>query len=220
MMRSQLDRQLGALKERLLEMGALCSRAITLAAEAMDNPREEQISQVDALEEEIDQMERAVEALCLKLLLRQQPVAGDLRRVSAALKMITDLERIGDQAADIADILPFLKGQAGEERRVLRQMAGAAAEMVAGGVAAYAEQDLALAKAVAARDDEVDGCFDRVKGELIELISKEREKGAYALDLCLIAKYFERIGDHATNVAEWAGFSITGVHQKLDFESG
>ncbi len=211
-MRSQLDRQLAVLKQQVLKMGALCSRAIALTAQAMDDPQAGRIAQVDALEMEIDQMERDVEALCLKLLLRQQPVAGDLRQVSAALKMITDLERIGDQAADIADILPHLRGQAGQ---VCQQMAQAVMEMVEGGVTAYAEQDIELARAVADLDEQVDRCFDRAKQELIELISQQREKGEYALDLFLIAKYFERMGDHATNIAEWAGFSITGIHRKL-----
>lgn len=211
-MRSKFDQQLATLNQELIQMGAMCQQAIALAARALTTGQIDLIEQVDALEAEIDQMERDIETLCLKLLLQQQPVARDLRQVSAALKMITDMERIGDQAADIADILPFLQGRTGEECQPIHLMAQATIRMVTESVNAYVRQDLDTAQAVIDHDDVVDDYFDQVKSALIELIAQEKEKGEYALDLFLIAKYFERIGDHATNIAEWVKFSVTGIH--------
>ena len=161
----------------------------------------------------IDQMEREIESVCLKLLLQQQPVAKDLRVISAALKMITDMERIGDQAEDIAEIIPFLNGRTGEECHDIRLMAEATIKMVTESVDAYVKQDLEFAKSVSDYDDVVDDAFDRVKQSLIKMISENTADGEYALDLLMIAKYFERIGDHAVNIAEWVEFSVTGVHK-------
>lgn len=160
----------------------------------------------------LNKMERDIETLCLKLLLRQQPVAGDLRQISAALKMITDMERIGDQAEDIAEIIAFLNGRSGAECGDIDKMAKAATKMVTNSIEAFVKRDVELAKEVIAQDDIVDDYFNRVKQDLIERISSDPSDGEFALDLLMIAKYFERIGDHATNIAEWVMFSVTGVH--------
>ena len=157
-------------------------------------------------------MERDIETLCLKLLLRQQPVAGDLRQISAALKMITDMERIGDQAEDIAEIIAFLNGRSGAECGDIDKMAKAATKMVTNSIEAFVKRDVELAKEVIAQDDIVDDYFNRVKQDLIERISSDPSDGEFALDLLMIAKYFERIGEHATNIAQWGMFSVTGVH--------
>ena len=176
-------------------------------------PRAAQKSQAVApIDNEIDKMERDIETLCLKLLLRQQPVAGDLRQISAALKMITDMERIGDQAEDIAEIIAFLNGRSGAECGDIDKMAKAATKMVTNSIEAFVKRDVELAKEVIAQDDIVDDYFNRVKQDLIERISSDPSDGEFALDLLMIAKYFERIGDHATNIAEWVMFSVTGVH--------
>ena len=151
----------------------------------------------------------------MKLLLQQQPVAGDLRKISAALRMITDMERIGDQAEDISEMIGFLGSRQAENADLLRDMAEAAIGMVTGSVDAFVRSDLALAEKVVRDDDIVDDYFDKVKHKLIEKIAKAPDDGEYALDLLMIAKYFERIGDHAVNIAEWVIFSVTGVHKEV-----
>ena len=158
-------------------------------------------------------MEREIESICLKLLLQQQPVAKDLRVISAALKMITDMERIGDQAEDIAEIIPFLKGKTGAEFDDFKLMAEATCKMVTDSIDAYVRQDVKLAKSVLEHDDIVDDAFRKMKDTLIKMIADNNADGEYAIDLLMIAKYFERIGDHATNIAEWVEFSVTGVHK-------
>ncbi len=212
-MRSRFDEQLALLNRELIEMGALCEEAIALAAKALTDGDTALAARVAPVDSEIDRRERSIESLCLKLLLQQQPVAGDLRQISAALKMITDLERIGDQADDIAEIIRFLNGRTAENAEDLREMARAAIRMVTESVDAYVRRDTALAEKVIADDDTVDDCFLRVKGQLIARIAECPNDGEYALDLLMIAKYLERIGDHATNIAEWVIFSITGVHK-------
>ena len=211
-MRSQFDKQLAQLHRELIEMGALCEQAIALAAQALKEGDAALAGQVSGLERDIDRKERDIENLCLRLLLHQQPVAGDLRQISAALKMITDMERIGDQAEDIAEIIGFLNGRSGEECAFVGHMARAAISMVTLSVDAYVRRDTALACEVIARDDVVDEDFRHVKAALIDWIAKRPEDGEYALDLLMIAKYLERIGDHATNIAEWVVFAVTGVH--------
>ena len=213
MMRSRFDGQLALLNKELIEMGAMCEKVIALAARALMDGDTKLAATVIPMDGEIDQLERDIESICLKLLLQQQPVAKDLRQISAALKMITDMERIGDQAADIAEIITFLNGRSGEECAFIDEMARATIRMVTGSVDAYVKQDTALAERVIAHDDVVDDYFDRVKHALIDLIAKRPEDGEYAVDLLMIAKYFERIGDHATNIAEWVVFSVTGVHK-------
>lgn len=168
---------------------------------------------VHPLDGEIDQKERSIESLCLKLLLQQQPVARDLRQISAALKMITDMERIGDQADDISEIIPFLNGRTGGECEYIAEMARAAIHMVTESIDAYVRRDIVLAHAVIEYDDIVDDLFNKVKQSLIDMIAKNPQDGEFAIDLLMIAKYFERIGDHATNIAEWVEFSVTGMHK-------
>ena len=211
-MRNRFDQQLERLHVELIQMGALCEDAISAAAEALLKADASLADAAEEAERELDRQERAVEDLCLKLLLQQQPVARDLRQISAALKMITDMERIGDQAEDIAEIIGFLQGRSGEECAFVGHMARSAISMVTGSVDAYVRRDTALAREIIARDDVVDEDFRKVKAELIDWIARRPDDGEYALDLLMIAKYFERIGDHATNIAEWVVFAVTGVH--------
>ena len=210
-MRNYYNEQLERLHEELIKMGAACEEIIALAAQSLTaySPElEEKTSQVGA---EIDESESAIESICLKLLLRQQPVAGDLRQISAAMKMITDMERIGDQAEDIVDLIPRM--EKGERYAQIQEMAKAAQYMVTEAVNAYVKQDLRLAKVVMDYDDTVDDYFNRIKSDMIGMIAADPSSGEGALDLLMIAKYFERIGDHCTNIAEWVEFSITGVHK-------
>ena len=213
-MRNRFNEQLQQLHIELIQMGALCEDAISEATEALMNQDAELAEKAKEAEREIDQKERVVESLCLKLLLQQQPVARDLRQISAALKMITDMERIGDQAEDIAEIVGFLNGRSAENSSLLREMARSAIEMVTGSVDAFVKQDTALAEKVIAQDDVVDSYFEQVKEALIRKIADMPEDGVYALDLLMIAKYFERIGDHAVNLAQWVIFAVTGQHKE------
>ena len=213
-MRSRFDEQLALLNRELIEMGSLCEEVIALASRALTEGDRELAAKVAPLDEEIDQKERAIESLCLKLLLQQQPVARDLRQISAALKMITDMERIGDQAADISGIVIYLAGKPYiKSLEHLPQMAEASIRMVPGSLDAFINKDLALARDIIAMDDIIDDLFDTIKAELIDLIRHDPDNGEQAIDLLMIAKYFERIGDHAQNIAEWAEYSITGVHK-------
>lgn len=211
-MRSRFDEQLAILNRELIEMGALCEEAIALAAKALTDKDKTMAAKVAAMDAEIDQKERNIESMCLKLLLQQQPVARDLRQISAALKMITDMERIGDQAEDISEIVITLDGRYAENSALLKGMAESTIQMVTESVDAYVKRDTALAQQVIKMDDIVDDYFDQVKAELISKIAGEPADGEYALDLLMIAKYLERIGDHAVNIAEWVIFSVTGRH--------
>ena len=211
-MRSRFDEQLAILNRELIEMGALCEEAIALAAKALTDKDKTMAAKVAAMDAEIDQKERTIESMCLKLLLQQQPVARDLRQISAALKMITDMERIGDQAEDISEIVITLDGRYAENSALLKGMAESTIQMVTESVDAYVKRDTALAQQVIKMDDIVDDYFDQVKAELISKIAGEPADGEYALDLLMIAKYLERIGDHAVNIAEWVIFSVTGRH--------
>ena len=212
-MRSQFDQQLAQLHRELIEMGALCEEVIALSSQALTEGDASLARRVAPLDRAIDRKERGIENLCLRLLLHQQPVAGDLRRISAALKMITDMERSGDQADDIAEIILSRGDRLLTADGTLRAMARAAIRMVSESVDAYVRQDVALAERVIASDDEVDEDFDRIKRRLIDGISSGTEDGESVLDLVMIAKYYERIADHATNIAEWVEFSVTGVHK-------
>ena len=213
-MRSKFDEQLALLNRELIEMGALCEEVIALSSKALTELDKTLAAKVAPLDTEIDQKERTIESMCLKLLLQQQPVARDLRQISAALKMITDMERIGDQAEDIAEIISFIDGHTSENDTLMREMAKAVIQMVTESVDAYVKHDISLAEKVIADDDIVDDYFDSVKKKLIGSIARNPGDGEYALDILMIAKYFERIGDHATNIAEWVIFSITGVHKE------
>ena len=213
-MRNKFDEQLSQLNHEMIEMGALCEEVIALASRALTENDKSLAARVAPLDSEIDRKERDIENLCLKLLLQQQPVARDLRQISAALKMITDMERIGDQAADISGIVIYLAGKPYiKSLEHLPQMAEASIKMVSGSIDAFINKDLTLARDIIEMDDVIDDLFDTIKGELIDLIRHDPDNGEQAIDLLMIAKYFERIGDHAQNIAEWAEYSITGVHK-------
>lgn len=212
-MRKTFDEQLEQLNESMIQMGAYCEQAIGFAVKALADRDQALAHKAIETDGEIDRMERDIEALCLRLLLQQQPVASDLRFISSALKMITDIERIGDQASDISEIVLLLTEQEGVTYpKHIHAMAEAAIDMVGRSVDAYVKKDLTLAKKVIAMDDTVDGLFDTVKNELIGRIAAGPNCGEQALDILMIAKYLERIGDHATNIAEWVEFSLLGVH--------
>jgi len=213
-MRSRFDEQLALLKKEMIEMGAMCEESIALAARALTEGNMSLAEKVALLSQNIDQMERDIESRCLKLLLQQQPVAKDLRAISAALKMITDMERIGDQAEDITEILPYLSGRAMPVNIPMREMAAAAIRMVTDSVDAYVKQDTGMAQSVIDRDDVIDEYFASIKQNLIDLLKTDTDSGEFAIDLLMIGKYLERIGDHATNIAEWVIFSVTGVHKE------
>jgi len=212
-MRNNFDRQLAKLHEMMIQMGAMIEKAITFAIHALVQQDEVMAKRAIEFDDDIDQMEKDIEAMCLKLLLQQQPVAKDLRVISAALKMITDMERIGDQAADISEIALYLIGETYIKKlEHIPKMAAATSKMVTESIDAYVKMDLELAQQVIDYDDVVDDLFYTVKSDLIELIHADSANGEQAIDLIMIAKYFERIGDHATNIAEWVVFSITGRH--------
>ena len=214
-MRSQFDQQLAQLHRELIEMGALCEEVIALSSQALTEGDASLARRVAPLDRDIDRKERDIENLCLRLLLHQQPVAGDLRRISAALKMITDMERIGDQAFDISDITKHVSFQKYESKVHIKEMANAVIHMVTDSVDSYVKMDAELAKKVAQADDQVDDLFVKVRQELVELVRTNQDMAENALDLMMIAKYLERIGDHAVNVAEWVMYAITGKHEKL-----
>ena len=212
-MRDFFQEQLKELNRELVKMGADCEEIIALASDSLTGWNKELAKNVSTIGARIDEGYRTVENICLKLLLRQQPVARDLRVISAAMKMITDMERIGDQAEDIVDLVPRMERRADEKYPKIREMAKAAKAMVTEAVDAYVRQDLELAYAVMKHDDIVDDYFDRVKAGIIGIIAENPTEGEYALDLLMIAKYFERIGDHCTNIAEWVEFSVTSTHK-------
>jgi len=212
-MRNRFDEQLHTLNHELLEMGALIEHAIRSATDGLVKQDVEAALQAIAADKEVDQAERDIESLCLKLLLQQQPVARDLRLISSALKMITDMERIGDQASDIAELVIYLSREPYiKELTHLPQMAENAIRMVTGALDAYVRKDVALAQEVMAMDDAIDALFVTVKDELIALIRNDAAAGSQAIDLLMIAKYYERIGDHAQNIAEWVEYAFTGHH--------
>ncbi len=212
-MRNRFDRQLVQLNNELIEMGGMIEKAISDTVKALVNQDIELASNVIEYDEEIDHQEREIEQLCLKLLLQQQPVAKDLRLISAALKMITDMERIGDHATDISEItLELSKESYIKKLDHIQQMAKETMVMLVQSVEAFVNKDMDKARAVIAHDDVVDDLFNKVKAELIAMIHEDVNAGEQASDLLMAAKYFERIGDHATNISEWVIFSITGQH--------
>lgn len=213
-MRNRFDEQLEQLNVELITMGALCEDAISASVKALLDDNDRLVEKVSATEAQIDRKERDIEAICMKLLLQQQPVARDLRTVSSALKMISDMERIGDQASDIAEITRFVKGNDTISRVHIKDMALATIKMVTDSVESFVKKDLELAHAVIAYDDMVDGLFEKVKTELVRLIGEDSSNGEFCVDLLMIAKYLERIGDHAVNIAEWVEYSLTGVHKE------
>ena len=213
-MRNRFERQLLELNNELTQMGSMIEHAIEMGISALVRQDVEKAKKAIAYDEEIDGQEKTVESLCMKLLLQQQPVAKDLRLISAALKMITDMERIGDQAADICEIVTMMDGMEGlDNPRLMRDMAHETVDMVHKVIDAYVASDVHLAQAVMAADDVVDDLFMRVKAELIAFLTRDATRGQQALDILMIAKYFERIGDHAVNIGEWVEFSVTGSYK-------
>ena len=211
-MRNRFDAQLEELCNQLIQMGGLIERAIAGAIDALTLSDYEKAEQSIAFDREVDEKESLIEHLCLQLLMQQQPVAKDLRLIHAALKMITDMERIGDQAADIAEIAILLSEAGKAHLPDIRAMAGATIKMVTESIDAFVRSDLALARAVVAYDDKVDEYFVKTRGELVAFILKDPEAAGLAMDWLMVIKYLERIGDHACNIAEWVIFSITGEH--------
>ncbi len=210
-MREYFDLELKALNDKLIEMGALVEGAIKNTITIITNGEYDKLETSRIIEEKINKMEREIQSYCLNLLLLQSPVAGDLRTVSAALKMITDLERIGDQAIDIAEMSPYLKDCENiYSMTYLSEMAERSSNMVTTAIDAFVKKDLKLAKTVATMDDAIDDLFNKVKQEVIDIINANKELDQQAIDVLLIAKYFEKIGDHAENIGEWVVFSITG----------
>ena len=216
-MRNRFDRELVRLNNELIEMGSMIEKSIETAVKAMVNQDVELANRVIESDDEIDQQERQIEDLCLKLLLQQQPVAKDLRLISSALKMITDMERIGDHASDISEITIALADQPYIKKlEHIQQMAKETMIMLVGSIEAFVDKDLEKANEVIKRDDVVDDLFDKVKKELIQMIHENADKGEQAADLLMVAKYMERIGDHATNISEWVICSITGEHKSMN----
>ena len=213
-MRKRFDQQLEELNLELIKMGALCERAIRRAADQLLNEKETEPQAIDRMEEEINHKERDIENLCMKLLLQQQPVARDLRMISSALKMISDMERIGDQAQDIADMAKFVKVQEIAHKMNIGKMAEATIKMVTESIDSFVKKDLDSAAAVVKYDDVVDDLFLKVKADLPQLIKNDPQNAEYYIDLIMVAKYFERIGDHAENIAQWVEYSITGTHDE------
>lgn len=216
-MRNRFDLQLRQLNNELIEMGSLIETAIARAYKALINQSVDVAKENIEFDSEIDQKEKEIENICLKLLLQQQPVASDLRLISSAIKMITDMERIGDQAADISELTILMsKSQYIKRLDHIEQMARATIDMVTDSVDAFVKRNLELARSVFARDDIVDDLFITIKNDLIELIREDVNNGEQAIDLIMVAKYFERIGDHAVNLADWVIFSILGHHEEHD----
>ncbi len=214
MTRNRFDLELSLLSRQLTTMGNLCETAIDTATKALLNGNINQAKEVIEADAEIDQCEKDIERLCLKLLLQQQPVARDLRQISAALKMITDMERIGDQASDIAEIIISAHITEASNFALIGQMSQEAAKMVTDSVSSYVSMNLELAGRVEANDDIVDSMFSSVSKELTDSIVKKNGVNAeHEVDLIMVSKYLERIADHATNIAEWVVYSITGVHE-------
>ena len=216
-MRNRFDRQLSTLNDELIEMGSMIEKSIETAIKALVNQDVDLARHAIEADEEIDRQERIIEDLCLKLLLQQQPVAKDLRLISSALKMITDMERIGDHASDISEITIALADQPYIKKlEHIQQMAKETMIMLVGSIEAFVDKDLEKANEVIKRDDVVDDLFDKVKKELIQMIHENADEGEQAADLLMVAKYMERIGDHATNISEWVIFSITGEHKSMN----
>ena len=213
-MRNRFDRQLVQLNDELIEMGSMIEKAIREAITALIKQDTEAAKKIIVYDEDIDQQEKTIENLCLKLLLQQQPVARDLRVISSALKMITDMERIGDHASDISEMAilmadrPYIK-----KLEHIQEMAKEASVMLVNSIEAFVNKDVKQAHEVIIKDDVVDNLFETIKNELIAMIHKKPDVGGQAMDLLMVAKYLERIGDHACNIADWVIFSITGSHE-------
>lgn len=213
-MRNRFDEQLSQLNNELITMGALCEEAIDAAVKYLAGSDNMTLADVHDTDRQIDHKERDIEALCMKLLMQQQPVASDLRTISSALKMISDMERIGDQASDIAEIAEYVRKSGAQSRVHIADMARATIKMVKASVDSFVKKDVGLARSVIEHDSVVDSLFDKIKGELIKAAAQSAQNAEAFIDLLMIAKYFERIGDHAANIAGWVIYSVTGVHKE------
>lgn len=212
-MQNRFESQLDTLNTKMIEMGSMCEEIIALVTKSLTDNDLTLVKKVKALEDDIDHMERDIESLCFRLLLKQQPVAKDLRQISATLKMVTDMERIGDQALDISEFIKYLDGKSKDDCQYIHLMAESTIRMVSDSVEAYVKGDVALAKSAMAYDDVIDDYFNKAKSTIVNLIAIKPNDGEYLLDLLMVGKYFERIGDHAVNIAEWVEFSVTGIYK-------
>ena len=219
-MATRFERQLEELHVHLITLGSFCEKAITLSAKAIQSQEEELAKLVFETDHEIEKKERELETLCMHLLLHQQPVAGDLREISSALRMLSDMERIGDQAADIADLSLFIDKTKVKVPDIIGDMVEATVEMVTESIDAFVKRDLDLCRKVIDDDDRVDAAFNEVKEKLADLIYEQNLDAKAGLDLLMTAKYIERIGDHAVNIAEWVEYSITGIHRNNEHQMG
>lgn len=217
-MATRFQRQLEELHINLITLGSLCEKAITLSAKAIQSQEKELAKQVFETDRDIEKKERELETLCMHLLLHQQPVAGDLREISAALRMLSDMERIGDQAADIADLSLFIDKDKVQIPGIISKMVDATVEMVTESIDAFVKSDLALCRKVINDDDRVDNAFNEVKENLADMIYNQKLDAKAGLDFLMTAKYIERIGDHAVNIAEWVEYSITGIHRNNEHQ--
>lgn len=211
-MRDQYNQQLESLGAEIVEMGQLCDKALSGAIKALHEKDTTLAKEIRDSDNIIDAKERKIEQLCLNIFLHQQPIASDLRMVSAALKMITDLERIGDQASDIAEIVASLDFKEQQYFQIIEDMAVIARGMLQDSVESFAKGDIALAERVIGCDDDVDELLIKVRKLMVELIVEHNHNAVTIIDLCMIAKYLERIGDHSVNIANWAVFRVTGEH--------
>lgn len=209
-MRSTFDEQLDSLKKEMITMGMLCENAISRAAESLLAGNIPLAKSINEISEHISQKEREIEGICMRLILQQQPVATDLRVISSAMKMVTDMERVGDQSADIGEIVTMGKIKIAEETQIFQNMSAAVIKMVSDSLDAFVKKNKELAVSVIEYDDVVDDYFNSMRSDLIDLISRDKNNGESIMDQLMIAKYFERIGDHAVNIAKWVIFSITG----------
>ncbi len=212
-MRNKFDSQLEKAEFRAYNNGRALRDAISASVKGFLDDDDALCRKAVETEDEINRKERDIESICMKLLLEQQPVARDLRVISSALKMISDMERIGDQAYDIAEIAKFIKNSNVKSKIHIKDMAAAATKMVTVSVDSFVKKDVELARSVMVYDDKVDNLFDCVRDELVQLITEDKANGEFCIDLLMIAKYLERIGDHAVNIAEWVEYSITGTHR-------
>ena len=212
-MRNRFDEQLMLLNTELMKMGALCEEAISYAVKFLTENDPKMKENAFETEKQIDRKEREIESLCMKLLMHQQPVATDFRMITSALKMISDMERIGDQAEDIAEIAEYVNNADLLSKVNITEMATSAVQMVMNSIDSFVKKDTEIAYSVIALDDKMDNLFLQVKKQLIEAVQNGHENAEALIDLLMIAKYFERIGDHAENIAEWVIYAITGVHK-------
>ena len=211
-MREHFEEELSKLSNALVEMGALCEDAISCAVKYLLKNDAQMKENAAEAEKQIDQKEREIETMCMRLLIQQQPVATDFRMITSALKMISDMERIGDQALDIAEIAEYVTDDI-KSKINIKEMAETTVKMVMNSVDSYVRKDIDIANSVIGLDDTVDALFDKAKSELINVSRTENENAEGLLDLLMVAKYFERIGDHAENIAEWVIFAVTGNHK-------